>query len=125
MTRKNDISTPEGYFDELQNRLSKIAVPATEKVGTLRRFSPYFAYAAFLALAVVLGGVLLRKTAVPAEEEGGSWQYLAYLSQSMDPDGWVETENTMQLSEDDIVNYLIDSGTSVEYLNSVSYEEVY
>jgi hypothetical protein len=124
MTRKNDISTPEGYFDELQNRLSMIAVPAAP-ASTLRRFSPYFAYAAFLALAVVLGGVLLRNTAVPAEEEGGSWQYLAYLSQSMDPDGWVESDNTLQLSEEDIVNYLIDNGTSIDYLNAVRYEEVY
>lgn len=124
MTRKNDISTPEGYFDELQNRLSMIAVPAAP-ASTLRRFSPYFAYAAFLALAVVLGGVLLRNTAVSAEEEGGSWQYLAYLSQSMDPDGWVESDNTLQLSEEDIVNYLIDNGTSIDYLNAVRYEEVY
>jgi hypothetical protein len=124
MTRKNDISTPEGYFDELQNRLSMIAVPAAP-ASTLRRFSPYFAYAAFLALAVVLGGVLLRNTAVSAEEEGGSWQYLAYHSQSMDPDGWVESDNTLQLSEEDIVNYLIDNGTSIDYLNAVRYEEVY
>jgi len=124
MTRKNDISTPEGYFDELQGRLSKIAVPAAP-ASPLRRFSPYLAYAASLALAVVLGGALLRKTAVPAEEEDGAWQYLAYLSQSMDPDGWVDPEDALQLTEEDIVQYLIDNGTSVDYLNAIHYEEDY
>ena len=125
MIRKSDISTPEGYFPALQERLEKIAAPAAP-VSTLRKFSPYFAYAASLALAVVLGGALLRKTAVPQEEEGGStWQYLAYLSQSMDPDGMWQEESTVQLTEEDIVNYLIDNGTSVDYLNTIHYEEVY
>ena len=53
MIRKNDISTPEGYFEDLQLRLSEIpSQPQT--VGGVRRITPYLAYAASLVVAVML-----------------------------------------------------------------------
>lgn len=128
MNRKNDIRTPEGYFEDLQGRLSEI--PARkERVSTVRRIAPYFAYAASLLVAVMLGNALLRKTAAPAEDDG--WAYVSYLADALDPDGaalydddaWVSEEEN--LSEEDIINYLIADGISVEHLNYVSYEEGY
>ena len=45
MSKRNDISTPEGYFENLQQRLSEIpASPA--RVSTLHRLAPYVAIAA-------------------------------------------------------------------------------
>ena len=125
MIRKNDISTPEGYFEDLQRRLSA-PVSAEEKPGALQRIAPYFAYAAVLAVAVLAGNLFLRKSAdSPVEETAPSWEYVSYLAQSMDPDGLVESELTSELTREDIINYLIDNGLSVEYLNLVQDEEGY
>lgn len=128
MTRKNDISTPEGYFEDLQLRLQEI--PAREhRVSPVRRFAPYLAYAASLAVAVLLGNAVLRHTSpAPAEDDG--WDYVSYLVDALDPDGadlyetgaWSEGDG---LSEEDIINYLIADGISVEHLNYVNYEEGY
>lgn len=129
MTRKNDIITPEGYFGDLQDRLSEI--PARQQpVSTVRRIAPYFAYAASLLVAVMLGNAVLNRTAAPAEDD--DWTYVSYLADALDPDGaalyedagWYE-EGEEDLSEDDIINYLIADGISVEHLNYVNYEEGY
>ena len=127
MSKRNDISTPEGYFEELQERLS--GIPARPvRISPARRLVPYVSFAASLLVAVMLGNALLRKTAVPEEDDG--WTYLSYLASALDPDGaalvdeapWEEEEG---LSEDDIVNYLLADGISVDYLNYVNYEEGY
>lgn len=149
MSKRNDISTPEGYFEDLQLRLS--AIPsrreealsgafarigsrsdAEERASSLRRFrrlTPYVAYAASLLVAVLLGNALLRRT-VPAAEDDG-WTYVSYLADALDPDGavlvdgtaWAEEEDG--LSREDIVNYLLADGVSVEMINYVNYEEGY
>ncbi len=125
MTRKNDISTPEGYFEDLQRRLSEIPV-REQRESPVRRFAPYLAYAASLAVAVLLGNAILRHTAAPAEDNG--WDYVHYLTETLDPDGADLYEDAglsgeESLSEEDIINYLIADGISVEHLNYVSYHE--
>ena len=84
MIRKNDISTPEGYFEDLQLRLSEIP-SQPQKVGGVRRITPYLAYAASLVVAVMLGNFILRKTAAPSADD--SWAYVSYLADALDPDG--------------------------------------
>jgi len=128
MSKKNGISTPEGYFGDLQSRLSEI--PRREvPVRGIRRLAPYVAYAASLLVAVMLGNLVLRKTAAePAEDDG--WTYVSYLAESLDPDGEslldaVAWETGDGLSEEDIINYLLADGVTVEHLNYVNYEEDY
>ena len=130
MTRKNDIITPEGYFGDLQQRLSEI--PASKQnISPIRRMAPYFAYVASLLVAVMLGNAILRKTAAPPVEDDG-WTYVSYLADALDPDGaivfdeseWYGDEEEY-LFDEDIINYLIADGISVEHLNYVSYEEGY
>ena len=126
MIRKNDISTPEGYFEDLQLRLSEIP-SQPQKVGGVRRITPYLAYAASLVVAVMLGNFILRKTAAPSADD--SWAYVSYLADALDPDGAALVDGTAweeeDLTEEDIVNYLIADGISVEHLNYVNYEEGY
>ena len=132
MSKRNDISTPEGYFGDLQLRLSEIPSrkEGAPSLRTLRRLAPYVAYAASLVVAVLLGNALLRSTAEPVEDDG--WTYVSYLADALDPDGaalvdgtaWDE-EETEGLSREDIVNYLLADGVSVEMLNYVNYEEGY
>ena len=130
MSKRNDIFTPEGYFENLQQRLSGIpARPA--RVGTVRRLAPYVAVAASFLLIVMIGNFVLGRTAAPAEDD--TWTYVSYLADALDPDGasmvdmydyWDE-EQPDGLSAEDIVEYLLADGISVEHLAYLSYEEGY
>ena len=130
MSKRNDISTPEGYFGDLQSRLSEIPARPV-RVSTVHRLAPYVAIAASFLVAVMLGNAILR-TSAPAAAEDDTWAYVSYLADALDPDGavpmdmagyYLDEEETEGLSADDIVNYLLADGISVEHLNYLSYEE--
>lgn len=123
MTKKNDISTPEGYFQDLQKRLQ--AIPAREtRPGALKLAAPWLAYAASIAVLAVLGTFILRRTAAPEPTDNG-WDYISYLAQSLDPDGLLELTEMQDLSDEDIVSFLVADNISLEQLASMSYEEDY
>ena len=129
MSKRNDIITPEGYFENLQGRLSGIpARPA--RVSTVRRLAPYVAVAASFLVMVMIGNFVLGRTAAPAEDD--TWTYVSYLADALDPDGGVPMdmadyylmdEESEGLSAEDIMNYLVADGISVEHLAYLSYEE--
>lgn len=127
MTRNSDISTPQGYFDSLQQRLQ--AIPGKQQAArpsAARRLVPYMAYAASLALLVAVGGFILRKTVASPQEEVYEGSYYSYLAQSLDPDGGlVDLPRDYSLSEEDIVQYLVDEGVSLDYLNVTNYEKAH
>lgn len=123
MTKKSDISVPNGYFEGLQARLQ--AIPSKEmQPGVLRKVSPWLAYAASLAILVSVGSLVLGPSRASTQDEG-SWDYVSYLSRSLDPDGVVELRETEELSREDIVNFLLADNVSVEQLLYSSYEEDY
>ena len=88
MKRKMPYSVPEDYFGNLQKRLNAIPSDAAHtqvaardsQAAPARRFSPYLAVAAALAVAIVAGGILLRKSAAPASP--GSEELMEYLIDS-------------------------------------------
>ena len=129
MSKRNDITTPEGYFENLQQRLSEIPARPV-RVSPVHRLAPYAAIAASFLVAVLLGNSILRHTA-PAPAEDDTWTYVSYLADALDPDGaammdiygYEEEEEPQGLSAEDIVNYLLADGISVEHLNYLSYEE--
>jgi hypothetical protein len=131
MSKRNDITTPEGYFENLQQRLSEIPARPV-RVSQVHRLTPYAAIAASFLVAVLLGNSILRHTA-PAPAEDDTWTYVSYLADALDPDGaammdiygYEEEEEPQGLSADDIVNYLLADGITVEHLNYLSYEEGY
>ena len=122
MTRKNDISVPEGYFPQLEQRLQ--AIPTREvKPTVFQRVSPWLAYAASLVVLVVFGNFIFGRAA--ATEEDNTWDYVSYLSQSLDPDGQIELMEASTLSEEDIRSFLIADNISIEHLETLNYEEDY
>ena len=133
MSRRNDITTPEGYFGDLQARL--LEIPARQqpaRVGTVRRLTPYLAIAASFLAIVMVGNAILNRTAAPAEDD--TWSYVSYLADALDPDGavpidmagyYLDDEETEGLSAEDIMNYLLADGISVEQLAYLSYEAGY
>ena len=137
MSRRNDISTPEGYFEHLQARLleipsrEEVTLSSESNVRGFRRLAPYVAIAASFLVAVMIGNFVLRQTTVPADPEEDTWSYVSYLASALDPDGAVPMDMADYyieedgLSPEDIVEYLIADGISVEQLAYLSYEEVY
>ena len=127
MTRKNDISVPEGYFENLQQRLSAIGrteSPA-EKVGVVRRFVPYVAVAASMLIAVTVGNWILSRTAVRDTQSNYESMLIAEAGPLYGPDGYSFLDDEVEdITDDDIVNYLISSGISLEQINAVSYEDI-
>ena len=122
MTRKNDISTPEGYFRNLEERLRTI--PTREvKPTVIQRVSPWIAYAASLAVLAAVGKFIFGHAA--AVEEDTEWDYISYLSQSLDPDGQIELMEEYSLSDDDIRSFLIADNISLEQIETYNYEEDY
>ena len=126
MTRKNDISVPEGYFENLQQRLSAIGrteSPA-EKVGVVRRFVPYVAVAASMLIAVTVGNWILSRTAVRDTQSNYESMLIAEAGPLYGPDGYSFLDDEEDITDADIVNYLISSGISLEQINAVSYEDI-
>jgi len=124
MTKRNDISVPQGYFQDLEKRLCQIPQEKA-RVTTFQKVSPWLAYAASLAILAAVGGFVFRKAAAPLQEDY-SWDYVSYLSRSLDPDGIIELEETEEPSEEDILNYLLaDNSISVELIAEANYEKNY
>ena len=123
MTRKNDISVPEGYFQDLQQRLRTI--PSREvKPKVIQIVSPWLAYAASLAVLLAVGNFVFHRAAATAPEDS-QWDYISYLSRSLDPDGQIELMEEYTLSDEDIRSFLIADNISLEQIETLSYEEDY
>ena len=87
MKKNMPYSTPDGYFDDLKNRLA--VVPELKRRINL---TPYLALAASFMLAMLAGNYILMKTTA-----------------------------SQPASDDEIVEYLIDSGMTLAQLE----DEVY
>ena len=88
MKKKMPYSTPEGYFENLQTRLSEI--PARRSRINL---APYHALAASFVLALLAGNYILMKSTA-----------------------------SQPASDEEIVEYLIDSGMTLAQLEDAVYE---
>ena len=125
MTKHNDIQVPEGYFQDLQQRLQAIPSEQAQSPHGIHRLAPYFAYAASIAILALVGSFIIRRTAIdPTQEETiAQWSYVSYLAQSLDPDCATYEWKEDALEQDDIVNYLVNEGFSLEEI--AYYEEGY
>jgi len=123
-------SVPEGYFDDLKARLSAIPQSAGdqaeqhEPVTLWMKVKPYMALAASFT-AIVLAGNFVLKTAsnrVNVISQAESFEY-AYLIPETNPYAIYDSSASEgeNVSSDDIVNYLIDTGVPVEKLE-MNYE---
>ncbi len=122
--RKLPFDVPQGYFEGLKDRLGAIPEKGTDLPAPLLaapsawvRFRPYLAMAAAFLIMVTAGTALLRKTV--GDQVGISeYEHLKYadLIPVTDPYSiFAEAEDSdSSVSDDDIVAYLINTGTSLE-----------
>jgi len=124
MTKRNSITVPDGYFQQLEQRLQQIPRQEMQSAAPrgVRRLAPYVAYAASLVLLVTIGSFILRPG---AKTEDDGWDYVSYLATSLDPDGLVELKETEELTDEEIRSYLLASNITVEQLALLSDEEAY
>ncbi len=78
MKRQVPYRAPEGYFEDLQQRLS--AIPGKEQQPSAwQKVTPYLALAAVFAAAFIAGNFLVSKTTVP---QATSEEVIEYLMNS-------------------------------------------
>ena len=130
MKKINDtFNVPEGYFDQLQKRLEaipsqhpEVRTPAVT-VPLWTRVKPYVALAACMLMAFFVGNYFLGRNQSPSETELRlqEYYYMADLIPVTNPyavydDAPIDLYVQESSSEDDVVEYLLSSGTSVVYI---------
>lgn len=119
-------NVPEGYFEGLKARLERIpaehpAAPA-KRPFTWMRIRPYVALAACLALLLTAGTILLDRKADLSGTSESIYEQMMYsdLIPDTDPDSIFGAPSSpgesYDISDEDIVDYLISSGASAELI---------
>ena len=116
---KPSMGVPEGYFDSLKTRLESIPSAKVSHPGVWAGMRPYLALAASFAAIVLIGNAVLRDTVKnqPADPFYGEDSYADMISITNPEIIYNESEFDMEeLSDEDIINYLIESGVKTEHL---------
>lgn len=118
LDKKTPFRVPERYFEGLQDRLS--AIPSDEAVpsgsGVLK---PCLAMAAAFAMIIAAGTAVFRSTAGDSYGDMSTLDMMriADLVPVTEPDYmYVQARENIGISENDITEYLIDSGTTLDYI---------
>ena len=128
---RQNISVPEGYFENLRDRLS--GIPASEGSRTSSASGwrtspwPYAALAASMAAIVVAGNFIL-KTVTPSQASDSDYSdaFAEMISEANLPQEYYYLAEAEEgPSGEDIIEYLIDNGTTAEYLNYAENETDY
>lgn len=112
---KSALRVPEGYFEGLRERLETIP-EAGRAVSPAQRLKPYLAIAACFVALLVAGNAVLRGTA-GKDTTGDIYEELGYVS-LLQANEYLNSEPAEQdtITDEDVINYLIDSGTSAELI---------
>lgn len=126
-TRRMPYSVPEGYFEKLQARLRVIPsehplpvqTAADVRPSLFVRLRPYIALAAAFIFMVVAGtGILKLSTGnlnSNSYENEDLYSYAEYVLRT-DPYAFYEENTGELLTEEDIADYLINTGVPVEHI---------
>lgn len=120
---KNSHTTPEGYFDSLKTRLSRIPQEQDVRVSLWQKVSPHLAIAAAF-IAIVTAGTAILKTFTSTGQDSQEELYNQYILSDLvlrsSNDLYQEDvfdfddSDSEEVSQEDLVNYLIESGLTVE-----------
>lgn len=120
---KPNFSVPESYFDKLKAHLEEI--PGKEvQVSTWQKSRPYLVMAACFLLSLIVGTGILKMTTGQSVSDADQFYYdLGYADlipvTYADPSLY-EDEGAAELSSEEIEDYLIATGVSV---NRLAYSE--
>ena len=117
---------PNGYFEGLGERLGRIpSEHSRTEVGPWTKVKPYLALAACFAIAFAIGTTVLKTTASKQSADQPYSEIFADMVSVSQPDlfilGLYNEDNP--LTDDDIIDYLIESGVSAEQIEYTRQEE--
>ena len=117
---KPTMAVPEGYFNDLKDRLGAIPQAKTVQPALWMRMRPYLAMAASFVAILLIGNAVLRNTFSRGQSEDQLYSEPTYadMISLTHPEAiyQVMEYGHDDLSDEDIINYLIESGTEMEYL---------
>ena len=114
---------PEGYFEDFKANALRYAREAAYKEEKPRlRLAPYFAFAATLLIMFTVGSLVL-KNSTSKEDFDDITAYFDIIP-TTDKDAIFYSYNIQddELSDEDIINYLISSGASAETIQELTEE---
>jgi hypothetical protein len=117
--KKCPYSVPEGYFDSLKERAAKYSKPAPVPVFQFRKILMTAVSLAAMFILMVTAGTFFLEKATPAENMTHE-DYIVfsdgYLDLEMYDDSMAEQYADASISKEDIVEYLIYTGVSEEFI---------
>lgn len=111
---------PEGYFSSLRENMRPWEQKSAEH-SAIRKLSPYLSLAAMFVLIALAGTLLVRKPQSGEEMQLYDYLYYCDLIPVTEPESIYYTEYDESdggLSEENIIDYLIYTGTSLESIES-------
>ena len=117
--RKCPYSVPEGYFDSLKERAAKFAQPAPAPVFQFKRVLYTAISMAAMFIIMVTAGTFFLKGVTPGEDMTQE-DYMVftdgYIDLELYDDGLSEQYAEASITDEDIVEYLIYTGVSEEFI---------
>lgn len=126
MLNNRPYSVPEGYFDDLQSKLSEIPHLSERKVSGWQKVQPYLALVACFCFALILGQAIKKKTAGRPDTDSTLYEQLIYADMipHSEPYAIFDTDEALAAGyspdENDVIAYLIETGTSIELIDYFS-----
>jgi hypothetical protein len=117
----NPYSTPEGYFDSFKIEARKCTKPRHVRLDIWNRLAPYAGIAAMFLFILLLGKIFIRpeSPSVTAVAETDTYEdYILFSGMDADISMQYLAEESLELNEEDIIEYLIYIGATEEYIES-------
>lgn len=111
---------PEGYLEGLSLKAAQIAREQGACRPTIaRRVAPYVAIAASFAAIVAIGSAVLKNVHFGSSEIDQDALFAEYLVPVTEPESvyYLAMNDSEELTEEEIVEYLIESGATLEEIN--------
>lgn len=112
--KDNPFTTPEGYFTDLQDRVIRNTTPAADRPSAWTRFLPTMAVAASFLILATVGNLILRTTTT---EDFTMEDIMVFSDRYVSSEYGMDREELYadaEISEDDIIEYLIYTGVDAE-----------
>lgn len=118
--KNNPYSVPEGYFESLKDRAVKYSKPAEVAPMQFKRILTTAISMAAMFIIMVTAGTMLLKGVTP-EEDLTEEDYIVFSDgyfdlEMYDTDGIAEQYADAYVSDEDIIEYLIYTGMSQEFI---------
>lgn len=118
--RKPSFKVPEGYFENLKERLNTIPEKSEAPAPATfwQKFRPYLVMAASFAASLVIGTAILKTTAGPKISETDQFYselgYADLIPVTLADPAIYEDTPSEEVSNEEIADYLIATGVSAE-----------